>query len=209
MGDPAVISHFDSFEGANEYHFLSNFYVGSPLRFGPYTYASGEHMFQAFKAVNKADHLKIAQTAGPAEAKQEGKHYLRLRADWERVKYDVMRLVLATKFAIGREEGPLLLATGDALLVEGTMWGDRVWGVDLKAGRKRFVERANAADGPGLEPGWQGPTWEPGEGWEDSPGRNWLGTLLMARRAELYVQRRGAALMDYSEVVRFTTTVPR
>jgi ribA/ribD-fused uncharacterized protein len=208
MGDPPVISYFDSFEGPNEYAFLSNFYVGSPLHFGPYTYASGEHMFQAFKATNKADHLKIARTGTPAEAKQEGKHYLRLRGDWERVKYDVMRLVLATKFRLNREEGPLLLATGDALLVEGTMWGDRVWGVDLKAGRAGREQLGAHARATGAQVN-DSASWDPGEPWHLSPGRNWLGTLLVARRCELYAQQRGTLSLDYSEVVRFATSVPR
>ena len=209
MGDPGVISHFDAFEGPNEYAFLSNFYVGQPLRFRGLPFASGEHLFQAFKARTTADREAVRTCATPAEAKQQGKHTLRLRPDWERVKYDAMRLVLAVKFARAREEGPLLLATGDALLVEGTMWGDRVWGVDLKAGRKAFEERADAADGPALSTAWAGPAWDPGAPWGESPGRNWLGVLLMARRAELYAEIRGFGKVDTTELFKFVTDVPK
>lgn len=170
MGSPSVISHF-----GGEHAFLSNFYVGEPLAFMGRKYVSGEHMFQAFKACTKADHERIAATGTPAEARAEGKHLLRLRGDWERVKYDVMRLVLAVKFRHGRAEAPMLLATGDALLIEGTLWGDETWGVNLKTGRSSWMARHEIGD----------MTWEPGEGWEDGPGRNWLGTLLMVRRAEL------------------------
>lgn len=198
MGDPVVISYFDEFEGPNEYRFLSNFYVGRPIDAFGRTYRSGEHMFQAFKAVNQQDHDRINAAGTPAEAKQAGKHYLHLRPDWERIKYDVMRLVLAAKFTPGREECALLLATGDALLVEGTTWGDRVWGVDLKAGRKKW------ADVDVKHPGGTPRDWDPGQPWQSSPGRNWLGTLLMARRAELVAALAGEQF-KYGEVARFVS----
>ena len=170
MGLPEVISYFDDFEGPNTWAALSNFYQGEPIRFGPYVFPTGEHFFQGLKATGKRDLLKVIATPTPGAAKAEGKHTLRLRPDWERVKYDAMRLVLACKFFPGREESGVLLATEDALLVEGNTWGDVTWGVDLKAARK-----ANPREEP----------WDPGEPWHLAPGRNWLGTLLMARRAEL------------------------
>jgi ribA/ribD-fused uncharacterized protein len=203
MGDPGVISYFDEFEGPNEYAFLSNFWVGVPLQFRGRAYRTGEHMFQAFKARTRADHERIVAARTPAEAKQEGKHMLRLRPDWERVKYDVMRLVLATKFRTNREEAALLLATGDALLVEGTTWGDRVWGVDLKYGR--VVADTDLTGRAAVVPA----TWEPGEPWHLSPGRNWLGVLLMARRAELVALQRLQLEPSYTETIRFTTQVPQ
>lgn len=206
MGDPSVISWFDDFpadgeQPGNAYRFLSNFYVGfEPIKFHGRLYRSGEHMFQAFKARTKADHDMVVGSATPAEAKANGKRMLRLRPDWERVKYDVMRLVLAMKFRPGREECALLLATGDALLVEGTHWGDQVWGVDLKKGREAFARRSGAEL-----------AWEEGEGWEDAPGRNWLGALLMTRRAELVFWTRDPRGLEsmYSSIGRFAMDVPR
>lgn len=201
MGEPLVISYFDDFEDAgNAWRFLSNFYVGAPLTYRTKTYASGEHMFQAFKGSTWEDHDAINAGATPGEAKANGRHYLRLRPDWEWVKFDVMRLVLRTKFQPGREECGLLLATGDAMLVEGTNWGDKVWGVDLKGGRASPAAEQRGLANEGV--------WEPGEGWEFSQGRNWLGTLLMARRAELYAEVRGAPRMPYAEVCRVAETLP-
>lgn len=201
MREPTVISYFDSFEGPNEWAFLSNFYVGaSPLLFRGRPYRTGEHLFQALKATNRHDHDLVQNCATPAEAKQQGKHMLRLRADWERVKYDAMRLVLAAKFQLAREEGPLLLATGDALLVEGTMWGDRVWGVDLKAGRKAWLDREGELP--------ENAAWAPGDPWEYSPGRNWLGTLLMVRRCELLAETRDPRTLDYAGTERFVLELP-
>lgn len=201
MGDPAVISWFDDFEGDNEWRFLSNFYVGAPLAYRSRFYLSGEHMFQAFKARNVADHDMINKAASPGEAKANGRHYLHLRMDWERVKFDVMRVVLRTKFQQGREEAGLLLATGDALLIEGTMWDDRVWGVNLKEGRKKLQARLESRNAPVHE-------FEPGEGWQDAPGRNWLGVLLMARRAELLAELRGVPPFRYGEVIRVVEDLP-
>jgi ribA/ribD-fused uncharacterized protein len=195
MGTPDVISYLDSFEGENEFAALSNFYQGAPIHYGPYAFPTGEHFFQAMKATNRRDFMKVLSQATPGEAKAQGQHMLQLRPDWERVKYDVMALVLANKFEAGREEAIVLLATGDALIVEGNTWGDQTWGVDLKAGRKLAARPSEA--GP----------WEPGEPWPMAPGRNWLGRLLMARRAELVAALKGNAF-DYDEVAAFARWVP-
>jgi ribA/ribD-fused uncharacterized protein len=192
MGVPDVISYLDSFEGDNEWAALSNFHQGEPIRYGPYAFATGEHFFQAMKAPTKRGLMKVVACATPGEAKAQGQHMLDLRPDWERVKYDVMALVLAKKFEPGRAEGGVLLRTGDALIVEGNTWGDQIWGVDLKAGRSRLQR-----DDP----------WEPGEPWHMAPGRNWLGRLLMARRAELIAATKGNAF-DYDEVAAFARWTP-
>jgi ribA/ribD-fused uncharacterized protein len=155
--EPTVISWFDDFGGHNPYAYLSNFYIGEPIMWRGASYPTGEHLFAALKAATTSDHETIRNAPGPAAAKTTGRS-IDLRPDWELVKYDAMVLVLALKFTLERAEGQWLLGTGDALLVEGTHWGDTVWGVDL----------SDWADLP-----WQ------------RFGRNWLGRLLMARRAEL------------------------
>lgn len=158
----SLIINFDDFDGPNKHRFLSNFYIGSPINLWGYEFTTGEHAFQAMKAGYPHQRKGIANARTPGESKSLGRSCV-LRPDWEHVKYDVMAAVLRAKFTIEREEGKGLLGTGNALLVEGTAWGDRVWGT---AGR-RVAES--------LQP----PTVV------KSPGRNWLGTLLMARRAEL------------------------
>lgn len=127
-----MINWFDDFGGENKFAFLSNFYVGQPITIGDSgtKFATGEHLFQAFKATNHDDLEKVRIAHGPGAAKSIGRR-IALREDWEAVKYDVMRMTLACKFHHSRPEADLLLATGDALLVEGTHWGDTVWGVDL------------------------------------------------------------------------------
>lgn len=62
----------------------------------------------------------------PAIAKRLGRK-VRMRADWDEAKYDVMRSVVRAKFS-DPEMARLLLATGDEELVEFNIWGDVVWG---------------------------------------------------------------------------------
>lgn len=159
------IDWFDSFAGVNKYHFLSNFYEGDPLTMGQLTFATGEHMFAAFKAARRSDFEAVCRADSPGAAKHIGR-LCELRSDWEAVKYDVMRAVIAVKFEPERNEGEWLLNTGNAMLVEGTDWNDRVWGIDNHTGF----------------------------------GRNWLGTILMARRAELAAM---AHPFDYASTFDF------
>jgi len=157
-GRPTLIAWFDDFEGPNNYAFLSNFYVGSPLYIHVLDdeFMTGEHAFAAMKTVRPGDYQRIRNAEDPHAAKYHGRT-CELRPDWEQVKYDAMLTVIRSKFTLERAEGQMLLATADALLVEGTHWADDVWGVALRRN--------------GLSPA--------------TPGRNWLGTMLMARRAEL------------------------
>lgn len=183
----AIVLWFDDLGSGNEEHrFLSNFYEAEPLTLpdltweglfkacgvvpsghpffravnGPVKFLTGEHAFAAMKfwGTDRTHFREIVMSGSPGEAKSLGRSRKHpLRADWEVVKLDVMAAVIRSKFTLDREEGHRLLDTGDRILVEGTFWGDTVWGVDLNS--------------------------------KDASGRNWLGTLLMARRAELRAQQ--------------------
>lgn len=154
---PSVIHWFDDFDGPNRYRFLSNFFVGDPIQIYGGSFATGEHLFQALKADDPSNFRTIMRAKTPHDAKRYGRT-IRLREDWEQVKYDAMMFTIRVKFHRSRPEAQMLLDTGDALLIEGTYWGDDVWGVCLTPNRPP---------------------------WLTAPGRNWLGTMLMARRAEL------------------------
>lgn len=162
----SLIINFDDFNGPNPYRFLSNFYVGRPISVFGTEWMTGEHAYQGMK-VHPFERQAIKEAVSPGEAKMRGRTY-NMRGNWEAVKYDVMMAVIRAKFRTDREEGELLVQTQSALLVEGTEWGDDVWGV---RGRK-VTEYLDA----------------PSE--VSSPGRNWLGTMLMARRAELVAEWR-------------------
>ncbi|MGL5909528.1 MAG: NADAR family protein, partial [Phycicoccus sp.] len=104
---------------------------------------------QAAKAVDVHLALRVLAAPTPGAAKRLARA-IPLRPDWEAEKLGVMRAALRLKFPVYRTTlTDALLATGDALLVEGNTWGDQFRGVVAGA------------------------------------GQNWLGHLLMARRAEV------------------------
>lgn len=162
-GTPHLIAWFDDFDGAHPYRALSNFYEGEPIHIPNWSkipFKTGEHAFAAMKAHRSEEFAAIRDAMSPGEAKHLGRECL-LRPNWEEIKYDTMMTVLRHKFTLQRAEGDILLSTGDSLLVEGTYWDDRVWGVALFEDRDPLM----------------------------APGRNWLGTMLMARRAELKAEK--------------------
>jgi ribA/ribD-fused uncharacterized protein len=144
-----------------EYKFLSNF-SHSPFTAHVYVNPSGvhrfrtvEHFFQACKAFRVEDQLRIIKAATPRQAKTLGRN-VELVDNWEDIKQDVMLLGLRYKFTQPSRR-ILLIATGDAELIEGNTWNDRYWG----------MVQLNGANGP---------TWQ---------GENHLGRLLMHLRSEL------------------------
>ncbi len=121
-----VIADFD---GA--YEFLSNFYE-SPIMYNGIQYGSSEAAFQAAKTFDHSEREKIAKLT-PDEAKRAGRS-LTLRNDWEAVKVSVMEEILRAKFTQNPDLLQKLLATGNALLVEGNDWRDTFWGFDVNLG---------------------------------------------------------------------------
>lgn len=116
-----VINKFDG-----EYAFLSNYY-DSPITYKGYTCPTVEHAFHAAKTDNEKEVRAIVNAPTPGESKRLGRQCT-LRPDWEEVKDNIMRTLLCKKFAIP-ELRDKLLATGDAMLIEGTTWHDNYWGV--------------------------------------------------------------------------------
>jgi N-glycosidase YbiA len=119
----AVISRF-----TGRHSFLSNFFL-RVMWFEADWYPSAEHAYQAAKTDDVAGKKAIAASPSPAIAKRLGQR-VPLRRDWERVKVEIMRDVVRAKFRGDLELRKMLLATGEATLVEGNNWGDRFWGVD-------------------------------------------------------------------------------
>jgi ribA/ribD-fused uncharacterized protein len=118
-------------------------------------YATMEHFFQAQKTTSKSWRLRISRVATPGDAKRLGRQ-VPLREDWEAIKHDMMMKGLRLKFpSPDHILGTLLLDTGDAMLIEGNTWGDKHWGAQYDLEKDK---------------------WN---------GKNWLGSLLMVRRAEL------------------------
>lgn len=120
----------DSFRG--DFGFLSNFYEASVWVDG-LQYRSVEHAYQAAKAEDLSAREVIRNARRPGDAKRLGKA-VRLPPDWETRKIEVMRGLLRQKFSNPLLRA-LLLATGDAELVEGNTWNDRFWGVCRGSGQ--------------------------------------------------------------------------
>ncbi len=115
----------------DEHGFLANFFpLPQPMLLDGKEWLTSEHYFQAQKFVTTdpayAEAIRTARR--PYDVWQMAKDPpCPRRADWQAVKDDVMRAAIRAKFEQNPELAGLLLATGDALLVEHTPT-DRYWG---------------------------------------------------------------------------------
>lgn len=138
-----------------EHEFLSNFYR-APFYFNGCQYPTAEHAFQVAKMLTVADKQQIVLAPTPAEAKRLGRAGQK-RPGWDHERKAFMLRICLAKFGQLENLGDRLLATGDALLVEGNGWHDQDWG-DCRCGRPACA----------------------------APGRNWLGQILMTVRFVLW-----------------------
>ena len=143
-----MITEFDG-----KYAFLSNFFY-APFVYDGIIYPTNEHFFQAMKTLDQEKRKQIAEAKTPGAAKRMGRQ-VQLREDWEEVKYTAMRVGVERKFDAHPGLAEKLIATGDAILIEGNSWHDNTWG-------SCFCPKCAAI-----------------------AGKNWLGEILMERRREL------------------------
>lgn len=108
------------------YRFLSNFYPVQ-IKYKGIVFPSTEHAFMAMKTLDEDTRWHIASLRTSSEAKRYGRS-IKLRPDWEAIKFQVMLEVNRLKYQIP-ELREMLLATGDAILEEGNTWNDRIWGI--------------------------------------------------------------------------------
>jgi hypothetical protein len=104
-------------------------------------WTTSEHYFQAqkFIATDPVWAEKIRQAKAPKDAANMGRDRKHpLRADWELVKDDVMRKAVLRKFETHAGIRDLLLATGDALLVENAP-NDYYWGCGKDGSGKNML----------------------------------------------------------------------
>ena len=123
-------NRIDNFRG--EYFFLSNFF-SAPVEWEGLIYLNSEAAFQAAKVLTVQERMEFIYL-DPSRAKRRGRQ-VKLRDDWEQVKYGVMEEIVRAKFTQNEWLGKKLLATGTAELIEGNTWGDTCWGIDLRTGK--------------------------------------------------------------------------
>lgn len=111
----------------DSYEFLSNFFH-APFYFAGELWPTAEHAYQAFKTNNEESREKILNARTPGGAKRLGKK-VKIRPDWEEVKFSIMEDIVRSKFK-DRALKNRLLRTKDKTLIEDTTWGDTTWGVD-------------------------------------------------------------------------------
>jgi ribA/ribD-fused uncharacterized protein len=114
------------FQGKNR--FLSNFYeLENPITFENLAYSTSEHLYVALKTMDHDSRRIISTIPWPGEAKKLGRK-LKIRPDWEDVKFQSMHLVLILKFAANPRLMHELIETLPQELVEGNRWHDNEWG---------------------------------------------------------------------------------
>lgn len=116
-----MITHF-----RGKYFFLSNFYP-SPVEHLGKVFPTVEHAYQASKHIDPVWQEQVRCAPSPGKAKRLGRD-VKLRANWEENKLNVMTRLVRKKF-----KDPalrvLLLETGSQELIETNYWNDTFWGV--------------------------------------------------------------------------------
>ena len=108
-----------------EYYFLSNNYE-TTVEFDGITYHSSEAAYHAQKTLDMEERASFAKLSAD-EAKNKGRS-VKLREDWEIVRFDTMYRVCRAKFAQNPVIAQRLLDTGIEELVDGNDHGDTYWG---------------------------------------------------------------------------------
>jgi len=104
---------------------FSNFFKAA-CEYQGLTFKNSEAAFQAAKTLDEEERKKF-QNLNPSDAKKLGRS-VKLRADWEEVKYQVMLDVLYSKFQDNTLRNLLLETGNDHLIEDTTGWHDNEWG---------------------------------------------------------------------------------
>lgn len=121
-------SQINFYSVADAYGEFSNF-APYPITLAKKRWPTSEHYFQAMKFDDSKVKEKIRKTKSPAVAAKLGRdRKTPIRRNWDGMRVNVMRDALRAKFTQHGELTQLLLATGEAKLVEHTendaYWGD-------------------------------------------------------------------------------------
>lgn len=137
------------------YLWLSNFHL-CEVQYEGLLYPSSEHAYMAAKSTDSNIRRKFiinppiegydgltllhGKTLSPSDARKLGQT-IKLRDNWEEIKYDTMLEVVFNKFLRNKDIRQKLIETGDKYLEETCYWKDTYWGVDYKLGGKNNLGR--------------------------------------------------------------------
>lgn len=121
------------FRGKNE--FLSDGY-GCFVVYEGTEYPSLQHAFQAAKTLDEAERFLFRICPSAKDARQLGRT-VKLRADWEDVKEDIMYSLLCNKFSDPTLQEKLI-GTRDPPLIYVNTWHDTFWGIYKGIGSNRY-----------------------------------------------------------------------
>lgn len=118
-----VISNF-----RGDHEFLSSFFRFQFMYAGR-SWPTAEHAFHADKTDHPDWKVRIQLAPTPMAAKKLGR-LVPIRAGWDLYgRHFSMRAIIAAKFAPGNWTAERLVATGNAVLIEGNRHHDNTWGV--------------------------------------------------------------------------------
>lgn len=119
----------------DEYEFLSNSYP-SIVQYIGISFHTVEHAFQAAKTLDKHERIRISKIVDTSTLKFEGR-MLKLREDWEDVKYFIMEDLIKQKFSnpVLKE---MLLETDRQYIQYCNSILDKYWGVSGGVGLNKL-----------------------------------------------------------------------
>jgi ribA/ribD-fused uncharacterized protein len=117
---------------------FSNFHrLSVPVLMNGIEFNCVENAFQAAKTESKDEQLAfVGLTPGQAKRKGGRRGNIKLRSDWEAVKFGTMLGLVQQKFERNHELAEMLLSTDDKSIVEGNRHGDTHWGYVVGTGGK-------------------------------------------------------------------------
>ena len=115
------------YKGKWVYNWFSNM-EPDPITIDNITYPSVENYYQSQKTLDLTERRQF-ETCNPGYSKKLGKS-IKLRNDWEQIKFDVMEKALKIKFALGTSWYTKLKET-EGEIVEWNNWNDKIWGKTL------------------------------------------------------------------------------
>ena len=122
-------------EFKDDHRWLSNFYP-CEIEYEGMMFDSVEKAYQSAKTNDLKLREEISLLDSPGKAMRFFKNRSKdVREVWNKVNLDIMRELLRKKFVENDYFRRKLLSTGNSEIQEGNLWGDVIYGVDLRTGK--------------------------------------------------------------------------